>query len=154
MSKPPPDNLMDWTKNQLAQEVNRLRAITREHGKQVSPSHSGGGLVDVAGDPMAEGGVLIDARGAVLLDAAEVALLDTMGNDEDDLFMCLRLQGRVNYSTEQADTTYMFDTDGAAAIVSEIIGLVSRASRMDAQHGRQFAFAFQKDFDRRMRDLP
>ena len=32
MTKPPPENLMEWPKADLAKEVARLRAIMREHG--------------------------------------------------------------------------------------------------------------------------
>ncbi len=141
----PPDDLKDWSKNDLVRECRRLRAVMREHAEQVNPSHSGGGTVDVAGDPYARGGVLIDARGAVLMDNSEVVLVDTKA--DEPVAMILRLGGRINYSTERADTAYLINTDGAAAIVSEVIGLAGRA-------GGRFAEQFQSDLDRRMKALP
>lgn len=145
----PPDDLKDWSKNELVREIRRLRAIMREHSEQVSPSHSGGNTVDVAGDPYAKGGVVIDARGAVLLDSTEVVLVDTKRDDEP-VRMLLRLAGRINYSDERADTAYFIGTDGAAALVSEIVGLAARAGTVD----ERFAHEFQADLQRRMGELP
>lgn len=144
----PPDDPKDWSKNELVREVRRLRAVMREHAEQVNPSHSGGGVVDVAGDPHAKGGTIIDARGAVLLDNTEVVLVDT--KRDEAVAMILRLQGRINYSTERADTAYLINTDGAASIVSEILGLAARASGAD---GGRFAEQFQADLDHRMEEL-
>lgn len=152
MSQPPPDDLKDWSKNQLIRELRRLRAVMREHAEQVHPSHSGGGIVDVAGDPRAQGGALIDARGAVLLDFTEVVLMDTTG-DAAPVSMAMRLTGRINYSTDRADTTYLFGPDGAAAIVTEIWGLVARAGQVDP-HGQRFGRDFTAELDRRMGEMP
>jgi hypothetical protein len=146
-----PPELKDWSKNNLIREVQRLRAVMREHAEQVSPSHSGGGVVDVAGDPHAKGGALIDARGAVLLDSSEVVLVDT--KKDEPVAMILRLAGRINYSAERADTAYFINTDGAAAIVSQIVGLAARAAHAD-DHGARFAEQFQTDLNRRMEELP
>jgi hypothetical protein len=148
----PPDDLKSWSKNELVRELRRLRAVMREHAEQAPTAHSGGGVTDVAGDPHASGGALIDARGAVLLDDAEVVLVDT--KRDEALAMVLRLAGRLNYSTERADTAYMLNPDGAAAIVTEIRGLVARAAGSDLDHGQRFAREFERLVDERTGAMP
>lgn len=152
MTGPPPDDLMQWSKPRLVRELQRQRALNREHARQVNPSHSGGDTVDVAGDPYAQGGALIDARGAVLLDTSEVLLVDT--RSDDPVAIVLRLGGRINYAHERADTVYLMGPDGAAAIVTEIAGLTRRAAGGAGDHGRRFAREFQAAFERRMEALP
>ena len=147
MSQPPPENLMDWSKAALANEVERLRAITREHAEQIADApHSGGDLVDVVGDPHAHGGVVLDIRDAVLMDTMDVALVDTKQDDEVPAMMLL-LGGRVNYQTRRTKQAYLFGPDGAAALTTELAGLAARA-------GGLFAREFRRLFDERMSELP
>ena len=137
---------MLWTKQNLAKEVARLRAVMREHATEVADEPtSGGDIIDVAGDPHARGGALLDARKAVLMDSVDVVLVDTK-QDERPIMMLL-LEGRVNYQTRRAKQAYLFDADGAAAIVTQLAGLAARA-------GGQFAREFQQAFDHRMSEMP
>jgi hypothetical protein len=157
MSGPPPPNLRDWSKKELAREVERLRAITREMarpGVEGDPREgSGEGLViDAAGDPHAAGGALLDARNAVLMDAMEVVLADAK-HETDPILMFMVLKGRVNYSDSRVEHGYMFGPDGAAALVSELVGLASRASAHPG-HGQRFAAEFQVQIERRMKEMP
>lgn len=76
----------------------------------------------------------------------QVRALDDTRRDEA-LAMVLRLAGRINYSTDRADTAYMLGPDGAAGIVSELIALARRAGVHGAEHGAQFA----AEFDRALR---
>lgn len=152
MSKPPPDDLKEWSKNDLIRELHRLRAVQREHAKQVHAPHSGGGIIDVAGSPHAHGGALLDMRGAVLMDNVEVVLADTGATER--VAMIMRLQGRINYATDRADTSYLFGPDGAAALVTELVGLASRAAAGGQEHGQRFAAEFQVAVNARMQDLP
>jgi hypothetical protein len=146
MSQPPPENLMEWPKAKLASEVTRLRAIMREHADQPQDAaSSGGGLVDVAGDPHARGGVVLDARGAVLLDMVDVSLIDTKQGDDPAMFMLLG--GRVNFETRRTSQAFMFGADGAAGLATELIGLAGRA-------GGNFMDEFKQAFDDRMREMP
>lgn len=147
----PPDDLKAWSKNELVREVRRLRAITREHastrGDDPRAASSEGAVVDVAGDPYARGGAVFDARNAVLLASSEVMLVDTKREDEEPLVMMLSMAGRVNYSPDNVEHVYLLGTDGAAALVSEILGLAHRA-------GGEFRATFLADFNRRMDALP
>lgn len=153
----PPEDLNDWGKRALVAEVQRLRAITREMARPVVEDDprevSGADVVDVAGDPHASGGVLFDARNAVLLDAMEVLLVDDMRPTESvRMFMVLR--GRVNHSDDRIEHGYLYGTDGAAALVSQIIGLATRARSGGGPNGRAFAVDFKRELNRRLGELP
>lgn len=157
MSRPPPDDLMQWPKRELAKEVARLRAITREHAERRGDdprgaATTGAATVDVAGDPHAAGGALLDARAAVLMESVDVVLVDT--KSDDPVVMMLALGGRVNYSSDRVEHAYLFGPDGAAALVSELVGLASRAASGELGHGRRFAEAFRALLDERMDQLP
>ena len=123
----PRGELKGWSKNDLVREVERLRAVLHEHSERRGdePTRVSGSMVDVAGDPHARGGVLLDARAAVLMDAVDVCLVDSK-RDTDPIFLALQLAGRVNTRDERATHLYLFDEDGAAAIVSELVGLAAR----------------------------
>ena len=147
MTKPPPEDLMDWPKAQLAKEVARLRAINREFAEPIAdPPTSGGDIVDVAGDPHARGGAVIDARNAVLMDGIDVAVVDTRSG-EDSVVMMLVLEGRVNYSTRRVKQAYMFDANAAASIVTQLLGIAARA-------GGLFRVRFQAAVEEQMEKLP
>lgn len=124
---PDHDDLKSWSKNDLVREVRRLRAVTREHAEQVGddPDRPGGSMVDVAGDPQARGGVILDARNGVLLENIDVCLVDSK-RDTDPIFLAMQLAGRINTRQQRATHLYLFDEDGAAAIVSELVALATR----------------------------
>ena len=146
MTKPPPENLMEWPKATLAKEVARLRAIMREHGAEVADApHSGGDMADVAGDPYARGGVVLDARKAVLMESLDVCLVDTK-QDEKPIMMMV-LEGRVNYETRRTKQAYLFGADGAAALATQLVALAGRA-------GGAFMAEFQGAFEERMAEMP
>ena len=146
MTKPPPADLMQWPKAELAKEVKRLRAVAFEAAHQPADDPtSGGGMVDVAGDPFARGGVVLDARKAVLMDEIDVTLVDTKRDEPPAAAMLL--QGRINYGTGRTKQLYLYDADGAAALVSQLVGLAARA-------GGEYAREFQQRLDERMKELP
>src|SRR4051794_39703654 len=97
----PPDDLKDWSKNDLVREIRRLRAITREMAERVGDDPRGASTSDpiVGGSPHGQGDALIDARAAVLLDHADVVLVDTK-RDSEPVSMLLSLGGRINYSDD------------------------------------------------------
>jgi hypothetical protein len=144
MTKPPPENLMEWPKAELAREVERLRAITREHAERLHDESRSGGD-SIGGSPHGRGDSVLDTRGSVLLEYNEVILVDT--KQDEAPVMALMLEGRVNYETRQVKQMYLFGTDGAAALVSQIVGLAGRA-------GGEFTAGFKADLDRRMEELP
>jgi hypothetical protein len=135
---------MDWPKADLAREVERLRAVMREHAEQLhDPARSGGEAI--GGSPYGRGDSLLDMRGAVLLDYNEVILVDSKRDEAPS--MALIMEGRVNYDTRRVKQMYLFGPDGAAGIVTQIFGLAARG-------GGRFAAEFQECVDHRMKELP
>jgi hypothetical protein len=157
MSKPPPDDLKSWSKNALVREVQRLRALTREHAERMGDdpreaATTDAAITDVTGDPHARGGVLLDARSAVLLESTDVALMDTK-SEREPVAMMMALAGRINYSLDRVEHAYLFGPDGAAALVSQLIGLAHRASLHEGD-GMRFAAEFKVALEARMNELP
>lgn len=155
MSKPPPVDLKDWSKNMLRREVERLRAIVREHAERSGDDpreHATTGALIGGEDAHGKGNVLIDARSAVLLDSTGVALIDT--KREEEIAMMLTLGGRVNMAGDRVEHAYMFGPDGAAGIATELIMLAHRAGNGDQAHAVTFFREFAADFDRRMKAAP
>jgi hypothetical protein len=148
MAKPPPENLMEWSKPALVKELQRLRAIMREHAESITSDNRPEGeptITDPFGDPYARGNVIFDVRGAVLMDELDVALLDDASSPRP--FLALSLRGRINYGTERSETLYLFDEDGAAAIITQLMGLAMRA-------GKEWLVALEERIDERMKELP
>jgi hypothetical protein len=152
----PPDDLKDWSKNDLVREIRRLRAITREMAERVGDDPRGASTSDpiIGGSPHGQGDALIDARAAVLLDHADVVLVDTK-RESEPVSMLLSLGGRINYSDDRTTVAYLMNGDGAAAIVSQLVGLASRAAGMHGDpHGEEFAADFKLALEARMGEMP
>lgn len=152
----PPADLKQWSKNGLVREVERLRAVMREHAERPGsdPREASTGDPLIGGSPYGQGDALIDARAAVLLEGVEVVLIDTK-RDTDVVVMMLSLSGRVNYADDRVTHAYLLNGDGAAGIVAELVGLAYRASTMrDDQNGQRFAAEFKAALEDRMDKQP
>lgn len=88
-----------------------------------------GGSISGPGGPYDEDAVVLDTRNAVLLEAAEVALLGPVrkGVLDPKPISALVLRGRINKTDERVQALYLMNEDGAAGIVTELLGLASRA---------------------------
>jgi hypothetical protein len=143
---------MQWAKGDLAREVARLRAINREHAESIGDdprrAATTGSIVDPSGDPHGTGSVIVDARSAVLLDGVDVTLVDTKA--DDPVAMMMALTGRLNYSVERVEHAYLFGADGAAGLVTQIIGLAGSG----LPHARAFAEDYDRELQRRLGELP
>lgn len=89
-------------------------------------------------------GVVIDTRRAVLLDYCTVSTVDDWAGGPA---YALLLSGRINRSQDRADVLFLFGTDGVAAIVTELMGLLGRAT------GRDDAAMILADIAERMAQL-
>lgn len=123
--------LKSWSKNELVREVERLRAITLEHAHALGDDTTtlDASIVDVALDPHARGSVVMDARNAILMDHVDVCLVDSdpsAPHEPERLVVAMMLSGRVNLRDNRSRVMFMFGLDGAAAIVSELLGLAQR----------------------------
>lgn len=87
-----------------------------------------GGSISASSNPHAMHAITVDARGAVLLDRVDVSIAHGVRGTSDAA--ALLLAGRVNGSRDRARVLYLLDSDGAAAIVTEIEALMDRAAPM------------------------
>lgn len=114
-------------------------------GKLGEDARGLGGDIAGPGGPHDEGQVLIDTRMSVLMDAVDVAMMDSPSDRRR--FASMVLGGRVNRSRDRTQVLYLFDADGAAAIVTQLIGLAAR------ERGA-WAAEFKRLFEERMRSMP
>lgn len=73
-------------------------------------------------------GVVLSTENAILLEGIVVAQAETMRAGEPaGTVLAMTLEGRINKSGgERAEILYLFGTDGAAAIISELLALATR----------------------------
>lgn len=102
-----------------------------------------GGDIAGPGGPHDRGQTVIDTRNAVLLETTTVVKADNPSDGR--AFMAMQLEGRVNQTSDRASVLYLFDEDGAAAIVTELFGLAQRGG---------FGSEFVEQVTRRLADLP
>jgi hypothetical protein len=81
----------------------------------------------IGGSSHGQGDALVDVTKAVLLDDLHVVLIDTLNSEGGQRAIGMQLAGRINKSTTRAETLYIFDEDGAAALISELLALAGRA---------------------------
>lgn len=85
---------------------------------------------DIAGPggPFDRNQTVVDAADAVLMDTIDVSMIEVASCDgEIKRAYALMLSGRINRTEEHARILFLFGADGAAGIVSEILGLANRA---------------------------
>ena len=66
------------------------------------------------------------------LDTCEVVKLDNPSDGR--AFIGMKLEGRINRATDRAAVLYLFDLDGAAGIITELLALAGRAGWRDQMH--------------------
>lgn len=110
-----------------------------------SDPRAAGGTIAGPGGPFDAGAVLFDTRRAVLLAHTQVAKVDNPSDGRS--FFGMELAGRINRSRDRAQVLYLFDADGAAAIVSQLLGLVQRTDK-------RMAADFVVALEHRMAALP
>lgn len=110
--------------------------------KSDDPRKLGGGIVGPGG-PHDVGGVIVDTRNAILLDDLMVSTVDDVGSGRAAIAM--QLSGRINRSPDRAKVLYLFGTDGAAGLITELLALMGRAG-LDME-------AFLADMDERLGKL-
>lgn len=102
----------------------------------------------IGGSPFGRDDAMIDARRAVLVDEITVVLVGTATWDQGaGRAIGLELGGRINKSEARTQVLYLMDEAGAAAIVTELIGLAGRAGA-----GERFLALLDKGLDELPRD--
>jgi hypothetical protein len=84
------------------------------------------------GGPHDRGAVIVDARNAILMDSVGVSTVDSEGGDPRPVAIVLELSGRINQTQDRASVLFIFGSDGAAAIITELLGLYGRGG-LDAE---------------------
>lgn len=88
------------------------------------------GAIAGPGGPHDRHSVVLDTTHAVLLDHVEVCKVEPSRDGvRQEPVVAMLLSGRVNRSPDRAEVLFLFDIDGAAGIVTELLAL---AGRMDA----------------------
>lgn len=78
-------------------------------------------------DPHGRDNVQVDVRKAILMDTVNVSVVGAIRKGEmEEVVLALELQGRVNKRDYRRSELFIFDADGAAAIISELFGLAQR----------------------------
>jgi hypothetical protein len=96
--------------------------------KPTDPRRPGGSIAGFGGS-YDENQTVVDVSKAVLLDACEVAIVGGVrhGVLDPKPITALLLAGRINKTEERAHILFLLDEDGAAAIVTELIGVAHRS---------------------------
>jgi hypothetical protein len=105
----------------------------KKTGRRISgdPRKTGGDIAGPGG-PHDRNAVIIDTTNAVLLDHSDVCLMETTNGNP---VMAMLLEGRINKTTDRARNLYLFNEDGAAALVTELLAL---AHRIGPEFGQRF----------------
>jgi len=91
-----------------------------------------GGRGDIAGPggPYDRDAVVVDTTNAVILDYSTVSIVEVARRGEpDETAVALMLEGRINKTADRTRVLYVMNGDGAAAIVTELLGIAKRAER-------------------------
>lgn len=100
----------------------------RKPRHHTDPRRIPGQIVDATDDPHARGSVVVDARHAILLDDMSVSTIDPdHGARGQESAIAMQLNGRINQTTDRASVLFVFGTDGAAAIITELMALFGRS---------------------------
>ena len=88
---------------------------------------------DIAGPggPYDRHAVVVDTTNAVILSDSTVSLIEVERNGEpNETAVALMLEGRINKTPDRTRVLYLMNGDGAAAIVTELLGVAKRDERL------------------------
>lgn len=115
---------LSWATQWLAgREPDALpRAV--QSGADVTDPTDLGSTYAGPGGPHDRDAVVVDATNAVLLDAVDVLVVGDPSRPRP--IIALQLAGWINKRPDRAQVMFLFDEDGAAAIISELLALAGR----------------------------
>lgn len=115
--------------------------------KDTDPRQAQGGGISGPGGPWDRDAVVIAMDKTVLLDGVTVAMVEPYSNGiPRPPAVALQLDGRINKTETRANITYLFDSDGAAAIITELLALYGR-------HGHEHREALMVDVEERLKKM-
>jgi len=107
-----------------------------------------GGDIAGPGGPYDKDAVVVDTANAVLLDSTDVALIAVGRNGTfEEKALALLLEGRINKTQDRAKVLFLLNGDGAAALVTELVGVAKR-------EGAEFAADFVVAMEERQKEMP
>lgn len=112
------------------------------------PRDLGGNIVGPDNGPHARGSVVLDTSKAILLEDVTVSTVDPDRGGRGQLYLALMLAGRINQTPDDARALFIMNTDGAAAIVTQLLALLARAKEKPGVIG-----PFIADLRRRLDEL-
>ena len=83
------------------------------------------------GGPHDVGGVVLDTSRAIILETVDVSTIDPDHGGRGQSGIALLLGGRINQTKDRARVLFLFDTDGAASIITELLALLGRTTHID-----------------------
>lgn len=90
------------------------------------PRRLGGSIIGDT-DPNSQSSVVLDLTDCVLLEETTVCMVDTVRRGIlQQQAIYLTMAGRVNNTPDQVQVGYLFDSDGAAALISQLLSLAYR----------------------------
>lgn len=112
-------------REQSAARIAALYAAVQPTGN-ADPRRLGGAIAGPVG-PHDRGAVVLDTTDVVLMGAVEVCTVDRVrhGATQGEAIY-LQIRGRVNRTSDLVQTGYIMDTDGAAALITELLALADR----------------------------
>lgn len=118
-----------------------------------------GGDMAGPGGPHDHHGVVLDTERALILEHLAVVVSEQrLDNGHELPLVGLVLEGRINQTTDEARLLVLMPPDGAAAIVTEIVGIASRDIDGRRQRGDDVAAGFGAQFkvalDERREQMP
>lgn len=107
-----------------------------------------GGDIAGPGGPYDEDAVVVSVEHAVLLDNTNVALIEAHRDGEFvEKALALLMEGRINKTHDRAKVLFLLNGDGAAALVTELVGIAKR-------EGAEFAADFVVAMEERQKEMP
>lgn len=88
----------------------------------------------IGGSAYGRGDAIIDVEGSVLFDTVTAALVGVGQQTGVETCIAVELGGRINHDTERSEVLYLMNADGAAALVSEILGVAQRIGPHFLEH--------------------
>lgn len=115
------------------------------------PRKAGGDIVGPGG-PRTRHGVLLSAENAVILSSNEVTVIEVGRHGEpNEVAVALLMEGRINKTPDISRVLYITNGDGAAALVTQLLGLAMRAEK---EGDARLADEFTRCFGERWKDMP
>lgn len=86
-----------------------------------------GGAVAGMGGSKVRNSMVVDTRSAVLMDDVTVLEVEAQRRGlPGQRVLAMTLEGRINKTEDRSAILYLFDADGAAALITELLALASR----------------------------